>query len=151
MNRKKRVLFVCVENSCRSQMAEGFAGFYGRNLLEPYSAGSDPSGKVNPDAVKVMQEEGIDISRQSSKGFKDLPVKEFDYVVAMGCEDACPFVPARKQVEWDIDDPRGKSLYSFRQAREKIRAKVKNLIRSVIAESTEPEPAEKMIKPGTTG
>jgi protein-tyrosine-phosphatase len=134
MSDKKKVLFVCIENSCRSQMAEAFAKFYGVNSLEAYSAGSNPSGKVNPDAVKVMQEEGIDISGQQSKGFKDLPKQEFDYVVTLGCHDVCPIFAAKKSVEWDIDDPKGKSLYFFRQIREKIRGKIKNLIRAIIAE-----------------
>jgi arsenate reductase len=134
MSEKKKILFVCVENSCRSQMAEAFAKFYGANSVEAYSAGSNPSGKVNPDAIKVMLEDGIDISRQESKGFKDLPEKEFDYVVTLGCHDVCPIFAAKRSVEWDIDDPKGKSLYFFRQVREKIREKVKNLIRAVIAE-----------------
>ena len=140
MSEKKKVLFVCVENSCRSQMAEAFANFYGANSIESYSAGSNPSGQINPDAIKVMEEEGIDISKQRSKGFKDLPEKGFDYVVTLGCHDVCPIFAAKKSVEWDIDDPKGKSLYFFRQVREKIREKVKNLIRAIIAgESQETE------------
>lgn len=134
MSQTKSVLFVCVQNSCRSQIAEGFANFYGGNVIKAYSAGSNPSGKVNPDAIKVMQEENLDISGQRSKGFRDLPVKDFDYIVTMGCEDVCPFVPGKKHVEWDIEDPKGKSLYFFRQVREKIRGKVKSLIRAIIAE-----------------
>ncbi len=137
MSEKKKILFVCVENSCRSQMAEAFANFYGANSIKAYSAGSNPSGKINPDAIKVMQEGGIDISGQGSKGFKDLLEKEFDYVVTMGCHDVCPFFPAKKSVEWDIDDPKGKSLYFFRQVREKIREKVKSLIRAIIAEESQ--------------
>jgi protein-tyrosine-phosphatase len=134
MSGKKKVLFVCVENSCRSQIAEAFAIFYGANSIEAYSAGSNPSGKINADAIKVMQEEGIDISGQRSKGFKDLPEKEFDYVVTLGCNDVCPIFAAKKSVEWDIEDPKGKSLYFFRQIKEKIRGKVKGLIRAIIAE-----------------
>ena len=136
MSSVKRVLFVCVENSCRSQMAEAFANFYGAKVVEGYSAGSNPSGKVNPDAARVMQEENFDISGQRSKGFRDLPVKDFDYIVTMGCEDVCPFVPGKKHIEWDIEDPKGKSLYFFRQVREKIRGKVKSLIRAIIAEES---------------
>lgn len=136
MSEKKKVLFVCVENSCRSQMAEAFAVFYGASSIEAYSAGSNPSGKINSDAIKVMQEEGIDISANRSKSFKDLPEKEFDYIVTLGCQDVCPYFPARKSVEWDIEDPKGKSLYFFRQIREKIRAKVKGLIRAIIAEES---------------
>lgn len=124
----KRVLFVCIENSCRSQMAEGFTRKLGRGILEVYSAGSKPSGVVNPDAIKAMQETGIDISGQQSKGFNELPVEEFDYVVTLGCHDACPFVAAKKHIEWQIDDPKGKSADEFRKARDEIRSKVKELI-----------------------
>jgi arsenate reductase (thioredoxin) len=131
---KQKILFVCVENSCRSQMAEGFARALGKDMVEAYSAGSHPSGKINPDALKVMQEAGIDISSQGSKGFKDLPATKFDYVVTMGCQDACPFVPARWRMEWDLDDPKGKSVYFFRCVRDKIEEKVKSLLRSVVAD-----------------
>jgi arsenate reductase len=127
----KRVLFVCVENSCRSQIAEGWARHLGKGALEAYSAGSKPSGKVNPDAVKVMSEAGIDISGQPSKGFLDLPVKEFDYVVTMGCKDVCPFVPAKKHIEWQIEDPKGKDLDFFRKARDVIKMKVIGLIKAL--------------------
>ena len=84
---KKKILFLCVNNSCRSQMAEGFAKFYGKDKIEVYSAGSDPSRKVNRSAIEVMKEKGIDISRQKSKGFSELPHKNFDYVISMGCGD----------------------------------------------------------------
>lgn len=135
MSEKQRVLFVCVENACRSQMAEGFARFYGAQVIDAYSAGSNPSGRVNPDTVKVMGETDIDISTQKSKSFRDLTVRDFDYIVTLGCHDVCPFVPGRRHVEWDIDDPKGKSLYFFREVREKIRRKVQNLIKGIIAET----------------
>lgn len=141
MKKKKRVLFVCVENACRSQMAEGFARQLGGHVLESYSAGSHPSGKINADAVYVMQEAGVDISTQQSKGFKDLPVRDFDYVVTMGCGDICPFMPAKRYLDWDLEDPKGKSIYFFRQSRDKIEEKVKSLIRSVIASAAKEETA----------
>ena len=122
------VLFVCIENSCRSQMAEGFARQLGRGILEAYSAGSKPSGVVNPEAVKAMQEVGIDISAQQSKGFNQLPVKEFDYVITLGCRDVCPFVAAKKHIEWQIADPKGKNADEFRKTRDEIRSKIKELI-----------------------
>ena len=131
---KQRVLFVCVENSCRSQMAEGFARELGKDTVEAYSAGSHPSGKINPDAVKVMQEAGIDIAAQRSKGFKELPAVKFDYVVTMGCQDVCPLVPSRTHIDWDIENPKGKSIYFFRAVRDKIEQKVKSLLRSVVAD-----------------
>jgi len=127
----KKVLFVCVENSCRSQMAEGWAHQLGKGKIEAYSAGSKPSGAVNPDAVKAMAEAGVDISGQGSKGFFDLPVKEFDYVVTMGCKDVCPFVPADKHIEWQIEDPKGKDLDYFRKARDVIKMKVAGLIETL--------------------
>ncbi|MDD5128619.1 MAG: arsenate reductase ArsC [Candidatus Omnitrophica bacterium] len=127
----KKVLFVCVENSCRSQIAEGFAKALGGAKLEAYSAGSKPSGKVNSGAVKVMQEIGIDISAAESKGFNDLTVKEFDYVITMGCRDICPFVPAKEHFDWQIDDPKGKSEEFLRKIRDLIKEKVESLIREV--------------------
>jgi len=127
----KKVLFVCVENSCRSQMAEGFARDLGKGVIEAYSAGSRPSGKVNPEAVRVMQEAGIDISSQQSKGFDQLPVKEFDYVITLGCQDACPFVPAREHIDWNIEDPKDKDTDFFRKVRDDIADKVKELIKNV--------------------
>lgn len=125
----KKVLFVCIENSCRSQMADGFAQVLGKGKIESYSVGSMPSGKVNPGAIKIMQESGIDISGAQSKGFEDLGVKKFDYVVTMGCKDICPFVPAEKHLEWQIDDPKGKSEEFFRKTRDLIKEKVEQLIR----------------------
>ena len=128
----KKVLFVCVENSCRSQMAEGFAKIFGNNIFEPYSAGSKPSGKVDPMAVKVMKEADIDISSRTSKGFTDLSVKEFDMVITLGCGDVCPFVPAKEHIEWKIDDPKGKDIEYFRIVRDNIQDHVKKLAESLI-------------------
>jgi len=127
----KKILFVCVENSCRSQMAEGFAKALGGVKLEAYSAGSNPSGKVNPEAIKVMRQIGIDISTAKSKGFNELAVKEFDYVVTMGCKDICPFVPAKKHIDWEIEDPKGKGEEFFRKTRDQIKEKIESLIREV--------------------
>ena len=127
----KTVLFVCVENSCRSQMAEGFAHVLGEGLVEAYSAGSKPSGKVNPDAVKAMAEVGIDISGYGSKGFQGLPMKRFDWVITMGCRDACPFVPGEERQDWGIRDPKGKGMAFFREVREDIRDKVEHLVEHI--------------------
>ena len=128
----KKVLFVCVENSCRSQMAEGFAKLFGKGIFEPHSAGSKPSGKIDPMAVEVMKEADIDISSQKSKGFNDLSVKEFDIVITLGCGDVCPFVPAKEHVEWKIGDPKGKDIEYFRIVRDNIQAQVKKLAESII-------------------
>ena len=125
----KTVLFVCVENSCRSQMAEGFARNLGEGIIESYSAGSRPSGKINPEAIRVMRELGIDISSRRSKGFDQLSVKEFDFVITLGCQDTCPFVPAKQHIDWSIDDPKGKDVEFFRQVRDTIAKKAGELIR----------------------
>lgn len=124
----KKVLFVCVENSCRSQIAEGLARNLGKGVIEAYSAGSRPSGKVNPDAIMVMKEVGIDISGNCSKGFKDLEEEKFDYAVTLGCGDTCPLVSAGKHIEWNIVDPKDKGLDFFRKTREEIRGKIINLL-----------------------
>ena len=125
---KVRILFVCVENSCRSQIAEGFAKKYGGDKVEVYSAGSKPSGLVNPDAVEVMKEAGIDISGQVSKGFERLPYNKFDLIVTMGCQDVCPFFPAKEKIDWQIEDPKGKGMEVFRKVRDEIGEKVKWLV-----------------------
>ena len=127
----KNILFVCIENSCRSQMAEGFARAFGEGIIEAYSAGSKPSGKVNPMAIEVMHEVGIDISNNISKSFSELAVSNFDYVITMGCKDVCPIIPAYKHIEWQIDDPKGKDIDFFRKVREDISQKVSELIKSV--------------------
>lgn len=127
----KKVLFVCIENSCRSQMAEGFAKKFGQGKIEAKSAGSNSSGRVEEMAIQVMKEKDIDISDQQSKGFEDLECKDFDYVITMGCKDVCPFVPARQRLEWDVSDPKGKSIEVFRQTRDHIEEKVREFIESL--------------------
>jgi arsenate reductase (thioredoxin) len=125
---KTSILFICVENSCRSQMAEGFARVLGGDKVEAYSAGSRPSGVVNPEAIAAMKEVGIDISQQTSKGFKDLPRQDLDYVVTMGCQDVCPFFPAKQELDWDIPDPKGRGQAVFREVRDLIRSQVLSLL-----------------------
>ena len=131
----RSILFVCVENACRSQMAEGFARTAGVDAVAVYSAGSKPSGKVNPDAIAVMEEIGIDISSQRSKGFADLPVPDVDVIVTMGCEQTCPAFPAKERVGWSIEDPKGRGPETFRRVRDDIRAKVTELLASLAEES----------------
>jgi arsenate reductase (thioredoxin) len=126
-----KILFVCVENSCRSQMAEGFARLLGSGVVAAYSAGSRPSGIVNPKAIEVMKEIGVDLSLNRSKGFKDLGAERFDYVITMGCGDVCPFVPGEKHIEWKIDDPKGKDDVFFRRVRDSIGERVRQLIQEV--------------------
>jgi len=125
---KKRILFVCVENSCRSQMAEAFARLAGRTDLEIYSAGSHPSGVVNSKAIESMKEIGYDLSRHGSKSLTEIPVVEYDAVVTMGCGDECPFVRAKKREDWKIPDPKNMPLSEFRKVREMIEGKVNHLL-----------------------
>ncbi len=124
----KRVLFVCVENSCRSQMAEAFARMYGAGQVEAYSAGSRPSGQVNPNAITSMKELGYDLSRHSSKKLSEIPDIEFDFVATMGCGDECPFVRTKEREDWNIPDPKDMEPDEFRAVRDLIESKVKNLI-----------------------
>ena len=112
-------------------MAEGFAKNLGKGVVEVYSAGSKPSGKVDPIAIEVMKEKGIDISSYKSKGFYDLPVKDFDYSVTFGCKDICPFVPADRYIEWAIPDPKGKDKEFFRKTASIIESKVMTLIKEI--------------------
>jgi arsenate reductase len=128
---KKRILFVCTENACRSQMAEGFARHHGGELIEAHSAGSTPAKEVNPLAVEVMKEIGIDISSQAPKSILDLPGVKFDYVVGMGCENVCPAVAARQYIQWTIPDPAKGQIERFREVRDKIEASVLDLLTAI--------------------
>jgi protein-tyrosine-phosphatase len=126
---RKPVLFVCVENSNRSQMAEAFARIHGAGRIEAYSAGSRPSGRVNPKAAEAMREIGYDLTKHRSKSLSDIPAIEFDAVVGMGCGDeACPLVRARRREEWDLPDPKELPTERFREVRDLIEKKVKELI-----------------------
>ena len=124
----KRVLFVCVENSNRSQMAEAFARIYGGDKIEAYSAGSHPSGKVNSKAIEAMKEIGYDLSTHRSKSLSEIPDIDFDFVATMGCGDECPFVRAKRREDWDIPDPKELPPEQFRTVRDLIEAKVKEAI-----------------------
>ena len=124
----KRILFVCIENSNRSQMAEAFACMYGPGRVEAYSAGSRPSGQVNLKAITSMKELAYDLSRHSSKTLSEIPDVEFDFVVTMGCGDECPFVRTKEREDWNIPDPKDMEPDEFRAVRDLIESKVKNLI-----------------------
>lgn len=127
----RTILFVCVENACRSQMAEGFANDFGKGFLKAYSAGSKPSDKVDSSVVKVMKEAGIDISGAKPKSFSELPIKDFTYVISMGCRDTCPFIPAEKHIQWEIEDPKGKDINFFRKMRDEIQDHVSGLVKKI--------------------
>ena len=124
----KRVLFVCVENSNRSQMAEAFARLHGLGRIDAYSAGSRPSGKINSKAVEAMRELGYDLTRHQSKSLGDIAGLSFDAAVTMGCGDACPNVPAKLREDWNIPDPRDMLPAQFRDVRDLIERKVENLL-----------------------
>ncbi len=124
----KRLVFVCVENSNRSQMAEAFARIHGGDKIEAFSAGSRPSGQVNPRAIEAMKELGYDLTTHRSKGLTELPAIDFDAVVTMGCGDQCPAVRAGQRIEWNIPDPKAMPADEFRLVRDLIEQKVKTLL-----------------------
>ena len=124
----RRLLFVCVENANRSQMAEAFARLHGGAGVEAYSAGSRPSGRINPKAVRFMAERGVDLSTHGSKSLDDVGGLAFDAVVTMGCGDACPWVPARRREDWALPDPREMDDDGYRAVRDDIEARVRALL-----------------------
>jgi arsenate reductase len=124
----KSILFVCIENSNRSQMAQAFAIMHGKEHVRAYSAGSRPSGVINPKAIAAMRELGYDLTAHHSKSLDQIPAIEYDYVVTMGCGDACPFVKARHRLDWNIPDPRDMNAEDFRKVRDLIEQKVKELL-----------------------
>lgn len=124
----KRILFVCVENSNRSQMAQAFARIHGADNVEALSAGSRPSGKINPKAIAAMSELDYDLSTHHSKSLDEVGTGPFDAAVTMGCGDACPNVQARLRDDWQIPDPRDMPPDEFRQVRDLIEQKVKVLL-----------------------
>lgn len=127
---RKKVAFVCVHNSCRSQMAEGWAKKLGSHVLEVYSAGTEEYPEVKPDAVKVMEEAGVDMSEHRPKLLSEIP-EEVDILVTMGCNVVCPYWPNQHQEDWGLDDPSGGPLEDFRNTRDLIKEKVEELIERV--------------------
>ncbi len=123
-----RILFVCVENACRSQMAEGFARHYGGDHVIAVSAGSRPRGRVDETAMAAMREKGISLDAHVSKGFAQLPNQTWDVVVTMGCGDACPQIPAKKRLDWTIPNPAWQPLDGYRQIRDLIEQRVRELL-----------------------
>lgn len=129
---KKKVLFVCIENSNRSQMSQAFATLLGGDQVLAYSAGSKPSGIVNPKAIAAMKELGYDLSTHDSKSLDEVKaVAPFDAVVTMGCGDACPWMPAKKFIDWQIPDPKHLEPAAFNQVRDLIREKVAGLLKEL--------------------
>jgi len=124
----KNILFVCVENSCRSQMAEAFGNMYGQDIIKSYSSGSRPSGIVNPKAIDAMRAVGYDLSVHVSKSLDEIPDIEYDLVVTMGCGDACPYVRAKARADWAIPDPKHMDTDEFAAIRDLIGNKVRELV-----------------------
>ena len=125
-------MFVCIENSNRSQMSQAFARMLGGENIEAYSAGSRPSGKINPKAVVAMKELGYDLSAHHSKSLDEVKQHApFDAVVTMGCGDACPWMPTKQFIDWQIPDPKDMNENEFRKVRDVIREKVEALLNTV--------------------
>jgi arsenate reductase (thioredoxin) len=131
--KKNKVLFVCIENSNRSQMAQAFAKIHGGENIEAYSAGSNPSGKINPKAIAAMRELNYDLSSHASKSLDEVKAfAPFDAVVTMGCGDACPWMPAKTFIDWQIPDPREMNEADFRRVRDLVELKVKDMVDSLV-------------------
>ncbi len=129
---KTKLLFVCVENSNRSQMSQAFAAMIGGDKVEAYSAGSKPSGIVSPKAIAAMKELGYDLSTHDSKSLEEVKAfAPFDAVVTMGCGDACPWMPAKLFVDWEIPDPKLMEPREFNEVRDYIKSKVTELLQSL--------------------
>lgn len=132
-DKKVTVLFVCVHNAGRSQMAAGYLQALAGDRIQVLSAGTQPKDQVNPSAIEAMAEEGIDIANNVPKVLSDETVKDSDYVITMGCGDACPFFPGKTYLDWPLNDPAGKGVDEVRPIRDEIRAKVEALIAEIDA------------------
>jgi arsenate reductase len=134
-NTKATVLFVCVHNAGRSQMAAGYLRHLAGDRVRVLSAGTEPKEHINPSAIEAMAEEGIDIANNIPQVLTTESVKESDYVITMGCGDACPFFPGKTYLDWPLDDPAGLGVDGVRPIRDEIRAKVEALIAEIDATS----------------
>jgi arsenate reductase len=130
-DKKATVLFVCVHNAGRSQMAAGYLQALAGDRVQVLSAGTAPKDSVNPSAIAAMAEDGIDIASSTPKVLTDESVKESDYVITMGCGDACPYFPGKTYLDWPLSDPAGKGVEEVRPIRDEIRAKVEALISEI--------------------
>lgn len=128
----KKVLFVCVENSCRSQMAEAFGKIHGHAIFNSDSIGSQPSGIINPKAINAMANLGYDLTTHQSKSSANIPNCEYDYVITMGCGDKCPDIKAKHRIDWSITDPKHLEIKEFNQVRDDIEQRVLALIKRLV-------------------
>jgi protein-tyrosine-phosphatase len=129
---KPTVLFVCVHNAGRSQMAAGYLQHLAGDRIEVLSAGSQPADRVNPVAVEAMAEEGIDLAAAQPKVLTDAAVQASDVVVTMGCGDACPFFPGKRYEDWQLDDPAGQGIDAVRPIRDQIKQRVQGLVADLL-------------------
>lgn len=132
MSEKKTILFVCVHNAGRSQMAAGFMRTLGGENVEVLSAGSAPKDSINPIAVEAMLEVGIDIANQTPKILTPEAVQQSDVVITMGCGDACPFYPGKRYEDWTLDDPAGQGIEAVRRIRDEIEVRVEGLLSEIL-------------------
>jgi protein-tyrosine-phosphatase len=130
-SKKASVLFVCVHNAGRSQMAAGYLQHLAGDRIQVLSAGTEPKDQINVVAIEAMAEDGIDISTNSPKALTDEAVKDSDYVITMGCGDKCPFYPGKQYLDWVLDDPAGQGIEAVRFIRNEIRSKVEDLIKEI--------------------
>jgi arsenate reductase len=134
MTTKPTVLFVCIHNAGRSQMAAGYLRHLGAGQIDVLSAGSEPAEQINPVAVQAMKEEGIDITAEQPKVLTVEAVKESDVVITMGCGDACPIFPGKRYEDWKLDDPAGQGIESVRPIRDDIKERITELIVELLPE-----------------
>ncbi|MBU0695031.1 MAG: arsenate reductase ArsC [Bacteroidetes bacterium] len=127
----KNILFVCIENSNRSQMAQAFANIYGAGKVKAYSSGSKPSGKINPKAIAAMKELNYDLTTHDSKSLDEIPQIDYEYAITMGCGDECPFVKAKHREDWELPDPRHMEGEEFNKIRDEIKERVLNLLNKI--------------------
>ncbi len=133
--KKPEVLFVCVHNAGRSQMAAGFVDHYGAGRVVVRSAGSEPADKINPAAVAAMNEVGIDISKEHPKPLTEDGVKDADVVITMGCGDACPFFPGKRYLDWKLEDPAGRPVEEVRVIRDEINRRARALVAELVPDA----------------
>ena len=127
----KNILFVCIENSNRSQMAQAFVTIYGAAKVKAYSSGSKPSGKINPKAIAAMKELNYDLTTHDSKSLEEIPQIEYEYAITMGCGDACPLVNAKNREDWQLPDPRHLEGEAFNKVRDEIKERVLDLLQKL--------------------
>ena len=131
-DKKPSVLFVCVHNAGRSQMAAGYMQHLGAGRVDVLSAGSAPKDSINPVAIEAMAEEGIDIAHNQPKVLTSEAVQASDVVITMGCGDACPFYPGKRYEEWVLEDPAGQGIESVRVIRDEIKARIEQLLAEIL-------------------